>query len=251
MIFSVVIITKNEENNIKRTLKNLEGVSDDVIIVDSGSTDDTLSICGQFNCKIIGTEWKGYGETKNVGNNAAKYDWILSIDADESIDDRLKQFLSGVNTEKENTVFKMKRRNFFCQKPIRYGGWADDKTIRLFNRKNTKWNSVPVHENLEYTKPPIIEMAEGFILHYTYNTEQEYLDKMEFYARLNAEKYFSKKKKAGFVKMHLSPTFKFVKDYFFKRGFLDGKYGFLIAQISAKGIKLKYKYLRELNKSKS
>ena len=246
MFFSIVIITKNEQNNIGRTLSNIQKLSEDIIIVDSGSTDKTLSICKEFNCRIIETEWKGYGETKNIGNKAAKHDWILSIDADESVDDILKAFLSGLSPDNYNQAFQVKRKNFFCQKLIRFGGWANDKPIRFFNRKNTTWNNAAVHESLHFKKTPEIKIADGYLWHYTYNTKKEYLDKVNYYAKLNAEKYYQTGNKPTFVKLHISPAFTFVKDYFLKGGILDGKYGYLIARISARGTKLKYEFLKEM-----
>jgi glycosyltransferase involved in cell wall biosynthesis len=251
MLFSIVIITKNEQNNIGRTLSNIKDLSNDILIVDSGSVDKTLSICKKFNCRIIETEWKGYGETKNIGNNSAKYDWILSIDADECVDEQLKLFLMGLSADNIQQSFQINRKNFFCQQHIQFGGWANDKPIRFFNRKNAKWNSSAVHESLLFEQTPEIKTAAGHLLHYTYNTKKEYLDKVDYYSKLNADKYYLKGKKTTFVKLHLSPVFTFIKDYFFKGGILDGKYGLLIARISAKGTRLKYQYLKEKNANRN
>ena len=250
MLLSIVIITKNEQNNIGRTLSSIKELSDDIIIVDSGSTDETLSICKEFNCRIIETNWKGYGETKNLGNQAAKHDWILSIDADESVGDELRSYLFGLSPDNKSQVYLIRIKNFFCQKLIRFGSWGNDNHLRFFNRKNTKWNNAAVHESLVFEKTPEIKKAKGYLLHYTYNTIQEYLDKVDYYSKLNAEKYYQKGKKATFVKLNISPAFTFVKDYFFKGGIFDGKYGLLIARISAKGTKLKYKYLKEMVENK-
>ncbi len=249
MLLSIVIITKNEQNNIGRTLSSIKKLSDDIIIVDSGSTDETLTICKEFNCRIIETEWKGYGETKNLGNQAAKYDWILSIDADESVSEQLSSFLLSLSPDNNNLVYLIRIKNFFCQKLIRFGSWGNDNHLRFFNRKNTKWNNAAVHESLLFEETPEIKKAEGYLLHYTYNTITEYLDKVDYYSKLNAEKYYRKGKKATLVKLHISPGFTFVKDYFFKGGILDGKYGLLIARISARGTKLKYQYLKEMIKN--
>ncbi|MEO7314233.1 MAG: glycosyltransferase family 2 protein [Ginsengibacter sp.] len=246
MVFSIIIITKNEQNNIGRTLSSIKELSDDIIIVDSGSTDETLTICKEFNCRIIETDWKGYGETKNIGNQAAKYDWILSIDADESVGQQLSSFLLSLSPDNNNLIYLIRIKNFFCQKLIRFGSWGNDNHLRFFNRKNTKWNNAAVHESLVFEEPPQIKKANGYLLHYTYNTIQEYLDKVDYYSKLNAEKYYRKGKKATFVKLYISPAFTFVKDYFFKGGILDGRYGLLIARISARGTKLKYQYLKEM-----
>ena len=112
-MFSIVIITKNEQTVIEKTLLSIQGLSNDIIIVDSGSTDNTIKICEQYNVTIIKTSWEGYGENKNKGIKAAKNDWILSIDADESVDSTLKDSLLKLDLTSENIVYKIKRRNFF------------------------------------------------------------------------------------------------------------------------------------------
>jgi glycosyltransferase involved in cell wall biosynthesis len=250
MHISVVIITKNEAHIIGDTLKNIREITDDIVIVDSGSKDDTINICKQFNCNIISVDWKGYGETKNIGNAVTKHDWILSLDADESLDDVLKSSVAAIGSPEENHVFKFNRKNFFCKKLIRYGEWGNDKHIRLFNRKFANWNYAPVHENLVYFEEAKIISLKGNILHYPVNSAEEYIDKMMRYAKLNAKKYLEKGKRSTAIKLFLSPVFTFIKNYIFRLGFLDGWYGFFIAKTSAWYTFLKYSYLKELLKNK-
>src|SRR5882757_10139254 len=152
MALSIVIITKNEAHIIDNTLQSLKELTDDIIIVDSGSTDATLDICRRYNARIIETEWMGYGATKNIGNAAAANNWILSLDADEAIYEQLKQTLLQLALQDERTVYKMRRKNFFCGKWIRFGEWSRDKNIRLFNRTQARWNNDAVHENLVFSK---------------------------------------------------------------------------------------------------
>ena len=138
MSVSVVIITKNEAHIIGTTLQSLQGITDDFIIVDSGSSDNTIEICKNFGAKIIETNWDGYGPNKNKGIDAAKYNWILNLDADEAIDTELKTAIQNLEFANENTVYNFKFKNFFCNKWIRFGEWAGDKHVRLFNRNKIK-----------------------------------------------------------------------------------------------------------------
>ncbi len=248
-MLSIVIITKNEAHIIGNTLQSIQGISDDIIIVDSGSTDDTIAICKKFNTRIIETSWDGYGPTKNKGIAAAKYDWIFSLDADEAVDEELHQTLLQLKPVEVNTVYRLRRRSFFCNKLIRYGVWGDDKTTRIFNRNNASWDDAAVHENIIYNKPEnLIELRSGCLLHYTVHNLTDYSTKTISYARLNAKKYYQQGKKAGFIKLYLSPTFSFLQYYVFKLGFLDGWEGFLICKTNAWYTFMKYVFLREMNK---
>lgn len=249
MDISVVIITKNEVHIIANTLQSLQPVISDVVIVDSGSTDETVNICNQFAATVIETDWAGYGINKNKGIEAAKHDWILSLDADEAIDEELKESLQQLDLKNENEVFDIRFKNFYCNKWIRFGEWGFDKHVRLFNRKRVKWNNVTVHENLIFPEGIKITRLKGNILHYTVNNRQEYDEKTDNYARMNARKYFNAGKRAGFFKQYFSPVFAFLQHYIFRLGFLDGKEGFIIATTTARYTFLKYHYLNELNKN--
>lgn len=249
MNISVVIITKNEAHIIANTLETVKVVTDDIVIVDSGSTDDTVAICNRYNALVIETGWQGYGINKNKGIDAAKHDWILSLDADEAVDMELQQQLLKLVLNKEEEVFEIRFKNFFCHKWIRYGEWGFDWHIRLFNRKKVHWNNVAVHENLVFPVGVKVTKLKGNILHYTVQNQQEYETKTDQYARMNANKYFIAGKKANFFKQYLSPLFAFIQHYIFRLGFLDGKEGFIIAKTTARYTFLKYHYLKEMNKN--
>lgn len=247
MDISVVIITKNEAHIIGNTLRSLQGITDDIVIVDSGSTDDTVNICRNFNAHIIEPGWNGYGPNKNIGIAAARHDWILNIDADEALDEQLRQELLELPLQDVNEVFEMRFKNFFMNKWIRHGEWGTDKHIRLFNRKAVTWNEAAVHENLQLGPQIRTRLLTGYILHYTVHSSAEYEQKTIAYARLNAQKYQQQGKKAGWLKRYLSPLFSFIQNYIFRLGFLDGKEGLLIARTTARYTYLKYTYLKELN----
>lgn len=246
MGISVVIITKNEAHIIANTLQSLQGLTDDIVIVDSGSTDDTIAICKKMNAHVIETGWGGYGINKNMGIDAAKNDWILSLDADEAIDAELQQNLLGLELTNDEEVFDIRFKNFFCNKWIRFGEWGFDRHIRLFNRKKVHWNNVAVHENLVFPAGVKITKLKGNILHYTVQNHREYDEKTDHYAQMNAKKYVEAGKKSDFFKQYFSPVFAFMQHYIFRLGFLDGKEGFIIAKTTARYTFLKYRYLKEM-----
>jgi glycosyltransferase involved in cell wall biosynthesis len=250
-MLSVVIITRNEAHIIGNTLVSLQGLTDDLVIVDNGSTDDTIAICKKFGARVIETTWAGYGATKNVGVEAAKHDWILSLDADEAIDAELKNELLKLKPSADNIVYKLSYKNFFCNKEIRFGVWAKDKHIRVFNRKKITWDTSEVHENLILPADVKVASLNGYILHYTVNNVEEFSRKTILYAKSNAKKYFLQGKKASFLKLYFAPTFNFLQHYIFRLGFLDGWEGYLICKTNAWYTFLKYVYLHEMNKNKS
>ena len=244
---SIVIITKNEEHVLDKTLASLQGITDNIIIVDSGSTDDTITIAKKHSENIIHTTWLGYGKTKNKGIENAKYDWIFSVDADEAVDKVLKEELLKLNLAKEDkSVFKVKRKNFIGEKKMNYGEWANDYQIRLFNKKTIQWDDSPVHEQLQIPPGFKVKKLNGALLHYTMKDFKEFLDKIHHYAFLSAQKYFSQSKKALWYKLYLSPSFTFILNYFFKLGFLDGWRGFVSAKFFAYYTFLKYALLKDL-----
>ena len=250
MEISVVIIARNEAHIIANTLQSLQGLTNDIVVVDNGSTDGTVQICKQFNATVIETGWEGYGLTKNTGIAAAKNDWILSLDADEAIDPELKRSILQLSLQDDMEVFNIRFKNFFCNKWIRYGEWGFDTHIRLFNRRKVQWNNAEVHEQLNFPQGVKKTMLQGNILHYTVNNLQEYLEKMNNYARMNASEYFERGKRSNLFKQWLSPVFAFLQHYIFRLGFLDGREGFIIARTTARYTFLKYHYLKGLAENK-
>lgn len=249
MDISVVIIAKNEAHIIANTLQSLQPVFGDIVVVDSGSSDETVQICKQYGATVLETDWKGYGINKNKGIAVAKNDWILSLDADEAIDEELRLSLQQLSSGNEKEVFNIRFKNFYCNKWIRYGEWGFDKHIRLFNRRQVQWNNAAVHENLVFPPGVKISQLKGNILHYTVQDQEEYAEKTRNYARMNAKKYFDAGKKDNFFKEYFSPVFAFIQHYVFRLGFLDGPEGFIIAKTTARYTFLKYRYLKDLNKN--
>ena len=245
-MLSVVIVCKNGATVIGGTIKSFSGLTDDILVYDNGSTDGTKEIVWQSNARLVEGSWEGFGKTKNKANALVKYDWILSLDADEAIDEELKENLLQLDLSDEKKVFEFKFKNFLGNKWLRFGEWGNDKHIRLFNRMKIKWNDADVHESLLLANDVKVISVPGYVLHKTAASFSEYQNKMENYAVLNAEKYFKQQKKAGSFKMFFSAAFSFIKNYFFKLGFLDGTTGYHCARINARYTFLKYKRLDEL-----
>ena len=246
---SVVIVCKNEAAIISRTLESLQGLTDDIIVYDNGSTDKTVEISRQSGAVVHQGPWEGFGKTKRTATGLAKYDWVLSLDADEAIDDELKHALLGLKLDDEKKVYEFRFRNFMGNKCLRYGEWGDDKHVRLFHRGVVKWDDAPVHEELVIPPKSIVSRLPGNILHRTVNNMNEYAFKMAHYAMLNAAKYHQQGKKSSWFRIRLAPGFTFLKYYIFKLGFLDGEAGYISARMTAYYTFLKYIRLRELNRN--
>jgi glycosyltransferase involved in cell wall biosynthesis len=246
--FSVVIICKNEADVIGASLQSLLGLTDDIIVYDNGSTDETIRIVQQFPVQLHRGEWEGFGKTKGKAIARAKNDWILALDADEAVDEKLKQTLLQWKPETELTVYEIAFRNFLGDSYLRFGEWGTDYHIRLFNRTTVHWDEAPVHESLVLPAGVQIRRLKGHILHRTMKDMEDYKGKMRFYAGLGAEKYFRQGKKAGWFKRNLSPVFTFFNYYILKLGFLDGRNGLTCARMTAWYTAMKYAKLKEMQK---
>jgi glycosyltransferase involved in cell wall biosynthesis len=247
---SVVIVCKDEEDEIGRTLQSLAGLTDDIVVLDNGSTDNTKNIVRELGARLEEESWEGFGKTKNKATRFAKYDWILNLDADESIDKELKNALLNLPLQDDDEVFEIKFKNFFGYTYLRFGEWGSDRHIRLFNRRNVNWNEAIVHEGLIFAPGIRIKKLKGFVLHYTVKNKAEFAAKMQKYGLLNAEKYAREGKRSSWLRIYLAPVFTFLKYYVFQLGFLDGRAGFICAKMSSYYTHIKYARLMELNKVK-
>lgn len=248
--FSIVIICKNEAAAIGPVLQSVQHLTDDVLVYDNGSTDDTETVVSHYPiARFYAGTWQGFGRTKQAATALARYDWILSLDADEAVDETLQQQLSILMLDNPKAVYNLAYKNFLGHTHVKWGEWGFDKHIRLFNRQQVAWNDAPVHEELVLPKDAVIKTLRGHILHYTIKDTAEYSGKVTRYALLNADKYFSRGKKATWIKLYLSPTFAFVKYYFLMLGFLDGWAGLVCARMTAFYTFLKYARLYELQRA--
>jgi glycosyltransferase involved in cell wall biosynthesis len=242
---SIVIITRNEACNITDCILSAKKVSNDIIVIDSGSTDETMLLAEKQSVKLQSIFWQGYGYARNTGAELAVNDWILSLDADERITDELADSINRLDFDDNNCVYGFRRLNYFNNIKIRYGALAHDRIFRIYHRKTNSWNTVPVHETLTGQGIKKVTLKPR-ALHYGIRTKEHYLQKKMNYAGLCALKY--REEKPGFI-LHLrlfSPIFNFVKAYFFQLGFLDKRHGLIIARINAAYTRKKYSQLQVL-----
>jgi len=244
---SIVIITRNEAHNITDCIRSALKVSSDIIVVDSGSTDDTVSLATRAGAKVITIQWAGFGAARNTGSVNALHDWVLAIDADERISDAMVAAVALCRLDNDRIIYGFRRQSYFLGQKIRFGSWGRDSVYRLYNRNRVSWDLSAVHEQLTGTDTTT-KMLKGIIDHYTVTSEAENYEKTNRYAALSAEKYFNQGKRATIIKRFVSPVFEFVKSYFVLLGFLDGKPGYIIARSSAHYIALKYSLLYQLYK---
>jgi glycosyltransferase involved in cell wall biosynthesis len=252
MKISVVIITFNEEKNIGRCLNSVKDIADEIVVVDSFSTDQTEAICREFGVRFIQKEFLGYAEQKRFADLQANYDWIFSIDADEALSEKLKnEILYIKNTQATADAYQMPRLTNYIGKWIRHTDWYPDKKIRFYNRKKARWQGTNLHEHIATDTNAKVASLKGDLLHYSYYSIHQHIAQLNKFTEIGAEEAFKKGKKAPLYKIFINPIWKFVYSYFLRLGFLDGYKGFLVCAISAFATFAKYIKLRELHKKKA
>lgn len=244
MKLSVAIITLNEEKNLERTLKSVQSFADEIVIVDSGSTDKTEEIAKRYGAKFYFQKWEGYGKQRNNVIDRCENEWILNIDADEEISLKLAKKIEELKNEKEKKVFSINFTSVCFGKKIKYGGWSNSYRIRLFRKNSGRFNDNMVHEEFE-TLEKIYFLKED-IYHHSYYSLEDYFLKFNRYTTEGAIEYYKKRKKSNFFQIVFNPMFKFLRMYIFRFGFLDGKEGFLLACTSAMYSMVKYYKLYEI-----
>lgn len=247
---SAVIITLNEEKKIGRCIDSLQKVADEVVVVDSLSEDKTKEICLEKGVRFIEHPFEGYIEQKNYALGCATYDYVLSLDADEALSEELS---NSILREKESGLtaagYTMNRLTFFAGKPIRHSGWYPDRKLRLFNKTEGRWQGLNPHDEFKFFKTLKTKHLQGDLLHYSFDIEEDYLQQSDRFAGLSAEAYFQNDIKSSFFKRTVNPAFRFIRDYFFKKGVLHGRTGFKISLYNARATRLKYEYLHQLQKT--
>lgn len=241
---SVAIITKNEEKHLARALESVR-FADEIVVVDSGSTDATLAIARDNGCRIFERDWPGYGAQKNFALEQASHDWVLSLDADEA----LSRELSGevhevVSGEKSGyQIYSFPRLTHFVDRWMRHGGWYPDWQIRLLRRGAGRYNDRPVHEAIVPQGP--VGRLSGDLLHYSYESVEDYVGRMNTYSRLAAEIQIKHgRRRVGASSLAGAVARKFLEVYVYKRGFLDGRHGFVAAGLAACGVFLRQAKIR-------
>lgn len=236
---SVVIITFNEARNIARCLESVKAVADEIVVVDSFSTDNTEAICQSFGVTFKKEKWRGYSEQKNYAHQLATHNWILSLDADEALSETLQKSIIQWKNLPNPAFAKFNRLTNYCGQWIKHCGWYPDPKLRIFNKTRAKWQGA-VHEQLIFDKNTKVISLKGDLLHYSYYTIDEHIAQTNRFSTIGARQIFEKRKKIAFIKLLISPPAKFLRNYVLNRGFLDGYYGYVICRISALQTFLKY-----------
>ncbi len=250
-MLSVLLITKNEARNVAECLASL-AFADEWIVVDSGSTDPTVSIAKQHSAKVLVTQdWPGFGRQKNRALDLATGDWVLSIDADERVTPELAAEIRLAIEANSADVFAMPRRTSFCGQWIDHCGWSPDRVVRLFRRGSAKFNENLVHESLQVgqgNRP--IQSLTNPILDSSYPTPTHYWDKLNIYSEAWAAQKYAEGKTASIGRAMAAASVAFVRSYIIRLGFLDGALGFVVCQMQAQATFYKYFQLYFLNQSK-
>lgn len=246
-MLSVIIITKNEESHIAKCLESVKW-ADEIIVLDSGSTDKTVEICKQFTLHIFETDWQGFGIQKQRALEKATGDWVLSIDADEIISPELRSEIENAISQNQFDAFLLPRLSSYCGKFIKHGGWYPDYILRLFRRDLSKFSNVVVHEIVIVNG--IVGKLNFPILHDSYKDLAEVLCKMDSYSTLGAKLLFEKGVKSSVSKAVLKGFWTFFRTYVLRRGFLDGSKGLMLAIYNTETTYYKYLKLWELQNSK-
>ena len=243
---SAVIIAHNEAESIARALGSLS-CADELLVVDSGSTDATQEIAAGLHARVLAHSWPGYAAQKNYALEQARYDWILSLDADEELDPRAQAAVRAWKTSGPRAnvaAYRFARRARFLGRWIRHAGWYPDYKVRLFDRRHGRWEGAYVHEAVQVTG--LVETLPGEILHYTCDSLDEFEKRIEGYAELGAREMFERGERPGALLRLLAPPWRFVHAYVLRLGFLDGHQGFLIARTEAHYVRKKFSRLAEL-----
>lgn len=244
---SVTIITFNEERNIGRCLASVQGVADEVVVVDSLSTDNTKKICAEYGVRFIEQAFLGYVEQKNYAIDHASHDMILSLDADEALDETLRAEILRVKNEGFTAAdgYTMNRCSNYCGRWIRHGTWYPDRKLRVFHRRKGRFTGVNPHDYVALERGGSLLRLKGEILHYSYYNYGEHIAQLNKFTTIQATAMHQQGKKASLAKLLLSPLAAFISGYILRRGFLDGIDGLMIARSVSYQTFAKYAKLRQ------
>lgn len=241
---TAIIPTLNEESNIKAAIKTVE-FADEIIVIDSYSTDNTVSLAKKQGAKVIQRKFDGFSTQKNFAINEASHDWVFILDADERISKLLKnEIIQTLENIPDNDAYWIPRKNYIGKKLVRYSGWQNDKVIRLFNRKKSQYDSKIVHEEIICTGK--VSFFKNPLIHYSFENYLDIKNRTHFYSKLKAKELFEKGEKPNVLQFIFKPLYRFLKHYIIGLGFLDGITGIHISYVSSLGVYYRYKELKKL-----
>jgi glycosyltransferase involved in cell wall biosynthesis len=242
---SVVIITFNEEVNIARCLQALGEVADEVLVVDSFSTDRTVAICQALGARVVQHAFEGYVAQKNFATDQARFDHVLQLDADEVLTDELRRSIEAVKHDWQHAAYSLPRLTNYCGHWVHHGGWYPDRKLRLYDRRLGRWEGLLLHERYEVAPGHTTGQLCGDALHYSYPSVAQHVAQLNKFTSITAQEWALRgKTRVTFFHLVLKPLWKFTHGYVFRLGFLDGFAGLCIAAISAWGVFLKFAKLK-------
>ena len=242
---TATVITYNEADRIGLCLKSLQGVADEIIVVDSFSDDNTLEICSQYNCIVTQRRFNGYGAQKQYAVSLSTNSYILSIDADEFLDNELRKSIIRLKEEGfAHRIYALNRMNYYCDVPIRHCGWQPDRPIRLFDKRYASWNLRDVHETVIFPGTLRPEPIQGRLIHHRCSSPEEYRRKEERYASINSRILVTEGRNPGLLTPYLKAAMAFLHTYVRHLGCLDGKQGMEISRTAAYAAFATYKLVR-------
>lgn len=246
MKLSACIIAKDEARDIEDCVRSV-AFCDEVLVLDSGSTDDTVARARAAGARVLETDWPGYVAQKQRAAEAATHDWVLSLDADERVDDRLRATIEAIRAggEPVEAAFEMTRHVFYLGRWIDHGGWFPEWRIRLFHRARARWGGVDPHDHVE-TSGPVRRLRDGEIVHYTYRSIAEHAAQIDRFTTIAAREKVARGARGSLFPMLFRPPARFLRMYLLRAGFLDGRAGFFLAWMAAYYVFLKYAKVWEL-----
>lgn len=247
---SVIIITYNEEAHISRCIRSVRKVADEIIVLDSYSQDGTVQLARELGAAVYFEKFRGYIGQKNLATQLASNNYILSLDADEALDEVLVNSILQAKKKFTSRLYTMNRCSNFNGKPIRHGLWYPDRKIRLFDRRIAKWGGANPHDKIVSQKEFKPEHLKGDIQHYSHDSIEDMVEQNNKLSTIAAASQYAAGKRSSWFKLFIHPVWAFMNGYFFKRGFLDGLDGFNIAVNNAHQVFMKYCKLARLQQKK-
>lgn len=249
-LLSIVVITFNEAHRIGRCLESVAGLANEILVVDSGSTDETVKIAERCGARIVHQPFLGYIEQKNFATGQAAHDWVLSLDADEVLSEELRAEIERVLKAPEHQGYSMPRLTSFCGHWVRHGGWYPDRKLRLYDRRFGSWTGINPHDQFKLREGSKEFRLSGNLLHYSYDSLSDHLKQIDHFSLIGAKALYDRGKRSTLLKMLFNPLARFVRGYILQAGFLDGFTGLVIASNSAHAVFLKYYRLYRIQHQK-
>ncbi len=247
---TVAIITFNEERNIARCIGSVKEIADEILVVDSFSTDKTEEICLSLGARFIKNPFQGHIQQKNFALELATFDYVLSLDADEALSPELLKSIKEIKSNFLASGYEFHRLTHYVDHWVKYCGWYPDTKLRLVKKEKALWGGVNPHDILELKDRSNPVLIKGDLLHYSYESISSHITQTNKFTTIAAKEAYGRGKRSSVVKIFTRPIMKFFKDYFLELGILDGRYGFIICFINALSALLKYSKIYDLQRGK-